>query len=114
MLQPGPAKKVSIYVGEDQRYHNDSLYSAILEFLLAAGISGASATRGLAGFGPDHHLHTTRILRLMENLPIRIEFVDSAAKVEEVLPKLSEMVGAGLIEMHDTTVIKIASSPQSH
>jgi PII-like signaling protein len=106
MLQSGPAKKVSIYVGEDQQYHSNSLYAAILDFLFYRGISGASVTRGIAGFGADHHLHTTRILRLSENLPIKIEFVESAEKVEEVLPKLYEMVGAGLIEVQDTTVLK--------
>ncbi len=82
-------------------------------FFSAPESPGQAPPAMLAGFGPDHHLHTTRILRLMENLPIRIEFVDSAEKVEEILPKLSEMVGAGLMEMHDTTVIKIASPPQS-
>ena len=61
MLKAGPAKKVDIYVGEDHQYHGQSLYSAILDFLFYRGISGASVTRGVAGFGADHHLHTTRI-----------------------------------------------------
>jgi uncharacterized protein len=107
MLQTGPAKKVCIHIGEDQHYHGDSLYSAILVYLFDAGIAGASVTRGLAGFGPDHHLHSTRLLRLSENLPVKIEFVESAEKIEEILPKLTEMVDSGLIEMHDTVVIKI-------
>jgi len=106
VLTAGPAKKVILYVGEDHKYHGQSLYSAILNFLFYRGISGASVIRGIAGFGADHHLHTTRIERLTENLPIKIEFVESAEKVEELLPKLYEMVGTGLIEVQDTTVVK--------
>jgi PII-like signaling protein len=106
VLTAGPAKKVILYVGEDHQYHGQSLYSAILNFLFYRGISGASVIRGIAGFGADHHLHTMRIERLTENLPIKIEFVESAEKVEELLPKLSELVGSGLIEVQDTTVVK--------
>ena len=106
MLKSGAAKKVSIYVGEDHQYHGQSVYSAILDFLFYRGISGATVVRGIAGFGADHHIHTTRIERLTENLPIKIEFIESLEKVEELLPKLHEMTGTGLIEIQDTTVIK--------
>jgi PII-like signaling protein len=106
MLKPGPAKKVSIYVGEDHQYHGHSLYAAILDFLFYRGISGATVVRGIAGFGADHHLHTMRIERLTENLPIKIEFIESAEKIEELLPKLHEMAGTGLIEIQDTTIVK--------
>ncbi len=106
MLHSGPAKKVVLYVGEDHTYHGQSLYSAILDYLFYRGISGATVTRGIAGFGADHHLHTTRIERLTENLPIKIEFIESPEKVEELLPKLYEMTGTGLIEVQDTQVVK--------
>src|SRR5208282_392265 len=106
MLTSGPAKKVIIYVGEDHQYHGQSLYAAILDFLFYRGISGASVVRGIAGFGADHHMHTTRIEHLTENLPIKIEFVESAEQVAELLPKLREMAGTGLIEVQDTTVVK--------
>jgi PII-like signaling protein len=106
MLTAGPAKKVSIYVGEDHKYHGHSVYSAILDFLFYRGVSGATVARGIAGFGADHHLHTMRIERLTENLPIKIEFIESPEKVEELLPKLHEMAGSGLIEIQDTTVVK--------
>jgi PII-like signaling protein len=105
MLKSGPAKKVSIYVGEDQQYHNRALYAAILDFLFYRGVSGASVVRGIAGFGADHKMHTARILRLTENLPVRVEFIESPEKLEEILPKLHEMVGTGLIEVQDTTVL---------
>ena len=106
MLNAGPAKKVSVYVGEDHQYHGHSLYAAILDYLFYRGVSGANVVRGIAGFGADHHLHTTRILRLTENLPIKIQFVESPEKVDELLPKLHEMVGTGLIEIQDTIVAK--------
>ena len=106
MLSRGPAKKVSIYVGEDQQYHGHALYAAILDYLFYRGVSGASVVRGIAGFGAEHKMHTTRILRLTENLPVKIEFTESPEKLEDILPKLHEMVGTGLIEMQDTVVIK--------
>ena len=106
MLKAGPAKKVVIYVGEDHQYHGQSAYSAILDFLFYRAVSGANVVRGLAGFGADHHMHTTHIERLTENLPIKIEFIESLEKVEELLPKLRDLVGTGLIEVQDTVVVK--------
>jgi PII-like signaling protein len=106
MLTAGPAKKVSIYIGEDHKYHGQSVYSAILDFLFYRGISGATVIRGVAGFGGDRHIHTTRIEALTENLPMKIEFIELPEKVDELLPKLIEMAGTGLVEVQDTTVAK--------
>jgi len=106
MLSQGPAKKVSVTVGEDEQYHGHALYAAILDYLFYRGVSGASVVRGIAGFGAEHKMHTTRILRLTENLPVKIEFTESPEKLEEILPKLHEMVGTGLIEMQDSVVVK--------
>ena len=82
MLKSGPAKKVSIYIGEDHQYHGHSVYSAILDYLFYRGVSGASVMRGIAGFGADHHLHTTLILRLTENRPRKSEFIEADEKVQ--------------------------------
>ena len=106
MLKAGPGKKVGIYVAEDQHYHGSSAYAAILDFLFFHGVSGATVTRGIAGFGADHQLHTSNLVDLAVKLPVKIEFIESAEKVESLLPKLHEMVGTGLIEMHDTTIVK--------
>lgn len=108
MLKSGPAKKVTVYVGEDHQYHGAAAYSAILDYLFYRGVSGATVIRGIAGFGADHHLHTTRNLRMAENMPIKIEFVESQEKIEELMPKLQEMAGTGLIEIQDTNVAKAA------
>src|SRR6202167_1793299 len=112
MLTAGPGKKVGIYVAEDQQYHGSSAYAAILDFLFFHGVSGATVTRGIAGFGADHHLHTTSLVDLAVRLPVKIEFIESAEKVEELLPKLQTMAGTGLIEMHDTTIVKPAERKQ--
>jgi PII-like signaling protein len=112
MMKAGPAKKVSIYVGQDHQYHGESVYAAILEFLFYHKVSGASVTRGIAGFGADHHMHTDRILVLAENLPMKVEFIETSEKVEELLPKLHEMVGTGLIEIQDTTIVKPSESTE--
>jgi PII-like signaling protein len=102
----GPARKVTIYVNEDARHHLTALHDAVLDYLLHKGIGGATATRAFSGFGSHHTLHTPRIEALAEHLPIRIEFIETAAKVDEVLPTLYEMVTDGLIEVQDTTVLK--------
>lgn len=114
MLKAGAAKKISIYVGEDQQYHGHTVYAAILDFLFYRGVSGATIIRGIAGFGADHHIHTTRLVELAENLPVKIEFIETAERVQELLPKLQELAGTGLIEIQDTTVIKPAQTSKGH
>lgn len=108
MLTPGPGKKVGIYIAEDQQYHAAAAYAAILDFLFFHSVSGATVTRGIAGFGADHHLHTTRVVELAVKLPVKVEFIETADKVNELLPKLQEMAGTGLIEVQDTTIVKPA------
>jgi PII-like signaling protein len=112
VLTAGPGKKVGIYVAEDQHYHGSAAYAAILDFLFFHGVSGATVTRGIAGFGADHHLHTTRLVDLAVRLPVKIEFIETAEKVDELLPKLQTMAGTGLIEVQDTTIVKPAEKKQ--
>lgn len=109
MLLKGAAKKVTIYVNEDTQEHFSSLYERILAFLMHKGVCGATATRALAGFGAHRVLHTPKIEVLADHLPIRIEFIESAEKVDELLPTLYEMVTDGLIEVQDTSVVKVAT-----
>jgi PII-like signaling protein len=111
MLTKGPAKKVTIFINEDTQHHMTALHDAIMTFLMHKGIAGATATRAYTGFGSHQMLHTPKIEVLAQHLPIRIEFVETAEKVDEVLPTLYEMVSDGLIEVQDTTVVKIARKP---
>jgi len=108
MLSKGTAKKVTIYLNEDSQHHLGSLYEAILTFLLHRGVSGATVTKALAGFGAHRIMHTPKIEVLAEHLPIKVEFIETAEKVDELLPTLYDMVTDGLIEVQDTTVVKIA------
>jgi PII-like signaling protein len=108
MLSKGPAKKVTIYLNEDTQHHLSPLYEAILTFLKHKGVAGATVTRALAGFGAHRVLHTPKIEVLSFHLPVRVEFIETAAKVDELLPTLYDMVTDGLIEVQDTTVIKAA------
>jgi PII-like signaling protein len=109
MLKQGPAKKVTVYVGEDVHLHGEPLYLAVLNYLFYHGVSGATVTKGVAGFGSHHHMHTARILEMSENLPIKVEFVEESAKLDAILPKLVEMVSPGLVDVQDTTVVSIAA-----
>src|SRR5579883_972905 len=95
MLPKGAARKVTIYVNEDAKHHHTPLYESILTFLLHKGVAGATATRAMAGFGVHHVLHTPNIEALAEHLPIRIEFIKSAEKVDGILPTLYVMVEDG-------------------
>ena len=106
MLNTGPAKKVTVYVMEGQTYQGTACYAAILDYLFFRGISDATVVRGVAGFGTDHKLHTSRLVDLSDQMPIKIEFLESPDRVQEVLPKLVEMASHGIIEVHDTNVIR--------
>jgi uncharacterized protein len=108
MLTKGAAKKVTIYLNEDAQRRHSSLVEGILDFLLHHGVSGATASRGQAGFGEHRVMHTVKLEARAEHLPVRIEFIESPAKVEEILPELSELVSDGLVEVQDTTVVKSA------
>src|ERR1700690_4098083 len=111
MLTKGPAKKVTIFINEDTQHHMMALHRSIMTYLMHRGVSGATATRAYSGFGSHQLLHTPKVEVLAQHLPIRIEFVDTPEKVDEVLPMLYEMVSDGLIEVQDTTVVKLARKP---
>ncbi len=101
----GPGKQLRIFIGESDRWRHRSLADAILEMLRAEGLAGATVTRGLAGFGANSRIHTAHILRLSEDLPIVIEAIDRADRIEQVLPKLDEMVSEGLVVISDVEVL---------
>jgi PII-like signaling protein len=108
MLQPGKAVKVTIYLSDGATHHGLPLYSSILDFLFFRGVAGATVTKGIAGFGADHHMHSANLVEISDRLPIRIEFIESREKVDAILGKLEELAGSGLIEMQETTVLKPA------
>ena len=110
MPQSGKALKVSIYIADGETYHGVGRASALLDFLFYRGVSGATVLKGVAGFGADHHLHTASLVDVSDRLPIKVEFIETLVKVEELLPTLKELCGTGLIEVQETTIVKAANS----
>jgi len=108
MLGLGPAVKVTIYLSEGSTHHGVPIYTSILDFLFYRGVSGATVLKGIAGFGADHRMHSIGSVEISDHLPIRIEFIESREKVDELLGKLEDMAGTGLIEMQETTIAKPA------
>lgn len=109
MLQAGKAVKVSIYLSEGSRHHSTASESTILDFLLRHGVSGASVFKGVAGFGADHHVHSASLVEISDHLPVRIEFVETREKVDELMGRLMELAGTGMIETQETMVVKPAT-----
>ncbi len=108
MLNVGKAIKVSIYLSEGATRHGIPVYSSILDFLFYRGVSGATVMKGIAGFGADHHMHSSSLVEISDHLPLKIEFIETREKVDALLGKLEELAGSGLIELQETTVAKPA------
>jgi PII-like signaling protein len=110
MLTRGPAKKVTVHLNEDTSSGEGFTYERVFAFLLSQGVSGATLTRPEQGFGSHHLLHS-RTGHGAENrhLPVRIEFIESPEVVDAILPSLCELVRDGLIDAHDTTIVKLAA-----
>lgn len=106
MLTRGAARKLVIYVKEGQRYRSEPLYEAVVRFLQRHGCAGATVTKAVAGYGASGEMHAARLFSLTEDVPMRIEAIDSERKITALLPFLYEMVGSGLVEVQETEVIK--------
>jgi uncharacterized protein len=94
-----------IFVGESDRHRSHPLYEALVLKAREAGLAGATVLRGVMGFGKTSVLHTAKILRLSEDLPMVVEIVDSLEKIEQFLPVLDEMIGDGLVTIEKVRVI---------
>jgi len=108
MLHAGKAIKVSIYLSEGATRHGVPVYSSILDFLFYRGIAGATVFKGVAGFGADHHMHSSTLVDISDRLPVKIEFIETREKIDPILGKLEELVGSGMIEIQETTIAKPA------
>jgi PII-like signaling protein len=109
MLTRGPARKVTIYLNEDSHSPHGPLHQTVLQFLIGKSVAGATLIRPHSGFGSHHQLHSPDMEARAEHLPIRIEFIDTAERVDRLLPTLYDMVTDGLIEVQDTTIVKAAA-----
>jgi len=113
MLSKGPAKRVTIFVNEDTRHGTEPLWRAVFDLLLHKQAAGVSVTRPQMGFGSHHRVHSPDMEATMEHLPVRIEFIDTPERVQELLPTLYDLVNDGLIDVQDTTVVKVAQKEQA-
>ncbi|MBI4970864.1 MAG: DUF190 domain-containing protein [Candidatus Omnitrophica bacterium] len=105
MKIPADGKLLRIFIGEADQWKGQPLYEAIVHLAKKEGLAGATAIKGFLGFGCKSHMHTAKLLRLSEDLPIIIEIVDSEEKISKFLPKLDEMVQEGLITLEKVNVI---------
>jgi PII-like signaling protein len=106
MRLEGPSQRLTIIVGETDRYHHKPLYGEIVRRAHRAGLAGASVFRGMEGFGASSRIHTTRILSLSEDLPVAIVIVDTAEHLAGFLPQLDELISEGLVILDDVRVVK--------
>jgi PII-like signaling protein len=95
-----------VFIGESDKHGYHALYEAIVLKAREAGLAGATVLRGVMGFGKHSVLHTAKILRLSEDLPMVIEIVDSLEKIERFLPVLDEIISDGLVTLEKVRVIQ--------
>ena len=104
MLEQG-GQLLRIFVGEDDKYEGEPVYEWIIAQAHERGLMGATALRGLAGYGRDARMHTSKILRLSVGLPIVVEMVDSAEKIEAFLPVVECVLGVGLTTIESVRIL---------
>ncbi len=105
MKLDGEGLLLRIFIGENDRWHGKPLHEAIVERARGAGLAGATVLRGLMGYGAKSRIHTAKVLRLSEDLPMVIELVDSAEKIRTFVPLLDEMVQDGMVTLEKVQVI---------
>lgn len=105
MKMEGTGKLLRIFVSESDVWHGEPLYEAIVRRAKEHGLAGATVLRGIEGFGAHSRIHTARLLRMSEDLPLVIEIVDSEDRIRGVLPMLDEMVSEGLVTLESVEVI---------
>ena len=109
----GERTLMRIHIGESDKWHGKLLYEAIVQLLRTEGFSGVTVLRGVGGYGSTSVYHTEKILRLSQDLPIVLESVEFSERIEQILPKLDEMIGGGLITLEKVRVILYRSVPRT-
>ena len=107
---PHDAVVLRIFIGEDDKFQHQPLYQAIVLKAREMHLGGATVLRGQAGFGHSSRLHTTKILRLSQDLPIVVEIVDSEERINVFLPVLDAMMGSGLVTLEHVQVLQYGNS----
>ena len=105
MKLPSEAFLLRIFIGESNKADGRPLYKVIVEEARKRGMAGATVMRGFMGFGANSRIHTSKVLRLSEDLPVVVEIVDTEGKIEAFLPELDKMIGEGLVTLEKVRVI---------
>jgi hypothetical protein len=111
MKIPEQGALLRIFIGESDRWGGKPAYEQIVLKARELGLAGATVFRGAMGFGADSRIHTFKVLRLSEDLPILIEIVDSEEKINSFLPVIDEAVQEGLITIEPVRVVKYRANP---
>ena len=106
MTMPKQAARLRIYLGEDDRADGRPLYEAIVLKARALGLAGATVLRGPMGYGHSSRLHTAKILRLSEDLPVVVEIVEARPRIDALLAALGETLQSGLVTVEDVEVVR--------
>jgi len=102
----GHALRLTIFVGESDHWHRKPLYSEIVHRAHKSGLAGATVVRGVEGFGATSRIHTARLFRLSDDLPLLIVIVDAEDRVREFLPQLDELEITGLVILDEVDVVR--------
>ena len=105
-------KQVTIFINSTDQWHGKALYTAIVQLCQQRGLAGATVSRCVEGYGASGHLHTTRLLELSENLPVRIDIVDLAERIDPLLPMLEGMIGEGLVTVSNVHILRFLPEPK--
>lgn len=114
MRLDGPAMRLTIVIGDSDRWHHRPLYSEVVHRAHAAGLAGASVFRGMEGFGAGSLVHTSRLVSMGDDLPVTIVIVDTAERIEAFLPELDELVRGGVVMLDPVTVVRYVGDGEKH
>lgn len=109
---PEESQLLRIFISELDRHHDRPLYEAIVLKAREVGLAGATVLRGPLGYGHSSRLHTAKILRLSDDLPLVVEIVDTQERIEAFLPVLDEMMETGLVTIEKARVLRYGPNPK--